>query len=40
MTDPKQVTNMFNEYCTSETENILQNKLPITNSDKINLSSK
>ena len=39
ITDTKEVANMFNEYYTSGAQNILQNKLPIINSDKTNLSS-
>ena len=35
ITDPKEVANLFNEYYTSVAQNILQTKLPISNSINI-----
>ena len=39
ITDPMEVANLFNEYYTSVAQNILQNKLPIANSDRTNITS-
>ena len=39
LTDPKEISIMFNEYYTSVAQNFLQNKLPLANSDKTNISS-